>query len=215
MTCILKSSCCIYIYSFNTLKGYRDISFKMGSLESGSGPLNIAIVGTGIAGLTAAIALRQHPNINITLYEKATELKEIGASITLGPNGLRTLQRLGLEDCITDQVAYRGPNPISRFYRHWKTNEIIGEDFYENVSEPLHYTARFHRGHLQQALLRHIPRDSIHLRKKLVAATANGRDGVSMKFGDGSTATADMLIGADGIWSVSASLMVFPEANMI
>ncbi|RQM07488.1 hypothetical protein DH86_00002998 [Scytalidium sp. 3C] len=161
----------------------------------------MAIVGTGIAGLTAAIALRKHPNINVVLYEKATELKEIGASITLGPNGLRTLQRLGLEDCIRDDVAYRGPNPISRFYRHWKTNEIIGVDHYENVSEHLHYTARFHRGHLQQALLKHIPREIIHLKKKLVAATADPQTGVKMEFQDGSTATADVLIGADGIRS--------------
>src|ERR1700712_2724662 len=123
----------------------------MGSLSEPN-PLQVAIVGTGIAGLTAAIALLKHPYINVSLYEKATELKEIGASITLGPNGLRTLQRLGLEDCISDKVGYRGPNPVSRFYRHWKTNEIIGEDFYDNVSEPLHYTARFYRGHLQQAL---------------------------------------------------------------
>ncbi|KUJ21233.1 salicylate 1-monooxygenase [Mollisia scopiformis] len=173
----------------------------MGSLGHETTPLQVAIVGTGIAGLTAAIALRQHPNINVVLYEKATELKEIGASITLGPNGLRTLERLGLQDCITDQVAYRGPNPISRIYRHWKTNEIIGEDFYENVSEPLHYTARFHRGHLQQALLKHIPRDTIHLKKKLVSVTVHPVDGVQMTFQDGTTATTDLLIGADGIAS--------------
>lgn len=177
----------------------------MGSLGNEPSPLEVAIVGTGIAGLTVAIALQQHPNINVVLYEKATELKEIGASITLGPNGLRTLEKLGLTDCITDQVAYRGPNPISRIYRHWKTNEIIGEDFYKNVSEELHYTARFHRGHLQQALLKHIPRDTIHLKKKLVSATATAQDGVKMEFQDGSVATADLLIGADGINSVSAS----------
>lgn len=91
----------------------------MGSLGIESNPLHIAIVGTGIAGLTCAIALRQHPNIKVELYEKATELKEIGASITLGPNGLRTLESLGLTDCITPDVGYRGPNPISRIYRHW------------------------------------------------------------------------------------------------
>jgi salicylate hydroxylase len=178
----------------------------MGDLGNEAGLLEVAIVGTGVAGLTAAIALRKHPSINVVLYEKATELKEIGASITLGPNGLRTLQRLGLEDCINDQVAYRGPNPISRIYRHWKTNEVIGEDFYENVSEPLHYTARFHRGHLQQALLKHIPYDIIHLKKKLVSATVDPQDRVKMRFQDGSIATADILIGADGIRSVSSGL---------
>jgi salicylate hydroxylase len=179
----------------------------MGSLETPPSLLQLAIVGTGIAGLTLAIALRQHPSINVTLYEKATELKEIGASITLGPNGLRTLEKLGLQDCISDLVAYRGPNPISRMYRHWKTNELIGEDFYENVDEPLHYTARFHRGHLQQALLKHVPRDIIHLKKKLVAASVDPREGVTMQFQDGSTATADILVGADGIRSVSLSLI--------
>lgn len=175
----------------------------MGSLGEETGLLRVAIIGTGIAGLTCAIALLRHPNISVTLFEKATELKEIGASITLGPNGLRTLQRLGLEDCISSQVGYRGPNPISRFYRHWKTNEIIGEDFYEDVREELHYTARFHRGHLQKALLAHVPGECIRLRKRLVRAVVEEREGVRMEFGDGSFATADVLIGADGIRSVS------------
>jgi len=81
-------------------------------------PLQVAIVGSGIAGLTAAIALWKHPNINVTIYEKASELKEIGASIALGPNGLRTLQKLGLDNVISDEVAYRGPSNIPMVYRH-------------------------------------------------------------------------------------------------
>lgn len=100
-------------------------------------------------------------------------------------------------------MGYRGPHPISRFYRHWKTNEIIGEDFYEDVHEPLHYTARFHRGHLQQALLKHVPRDNINLKKKLVFAKVDPETGVEMHFQDGTIAKADLLIGADGIRSVS------------
>lgn len=99
--------------------------------ESDSLLLQVAIVGSGIAGLTAAIALRQHPKINVVLYEKATELKEIGASIALGPNGLRTLERLGLYNVIDDKVAFRGPSNIPMIYRHWETNEIIGEDVHE------------------------------------------------------------------------------------
>ena len=80
--------------------------------------LHIAIAGAGIAGLTAAIALLKHPLIEVSIYEKATELKEIGASIALGPNGLRTLERLGLHDAISDEVAFRGPSNLPMIYRH-------------------------------------------------------------------------------------------------
>jgi salicylate hydroxylase len=172
--------------------------------ESDSTTLQVAIVGCGIAGLTAAIALRQHPRINVILYEKATELKEIGASIALGPNGLRTLQRLGLHNAIDDNVSFRGPSNIPMIYRHWKTNEVIGKDIHENVTEYLHHTARYHRGHLHQALLKNVPSDIIHLNKRLVSATANPNDGVVLEFQDGTIVTADILLGADGLHSVSA-----------
>ena len=92
---------------------------------SDSSPLQIAIVGAGIAGLTAAIALSQHPHINITIYEAATELKEIGASIALGPNGLRTLERLGLDNAISDEVAFRGPQEIPMIYRHVSFHPLL------------------------------------------------------------------------------------------
>lgn len=52
------------------------------------------------------------------LYDKATEFKEIGASIALGPNGLRTLQRLGLEDVIGEENGFRGPERVGMIYRH-------------------------------------------------------------------------------------------------
>ena len=179
-----------------------------------SSSLQVAIVGSGIAGLTAAIALRQHPKIDVVLYEKATELKEIGASIALGPNGLRTLERLGLDNAINDEVAFRGPSNIPMIYRHWKTNETIGKDLHENVTEYLHRTARYHRAHLHQALLENVPRDIIHLKKALVSATASPNDGVVLEFRDGTTATADILLGADGIHSVSAWLPSLHHARI-
>lgn len=166
-----------------------------------SNKLRIVIAGAGVAGLTAAIALRQHPLIEVELYERATELKEIGASIALGPNGLRTLQRLGLDDTISDEIGFRGPSNFPMIYRHWKTNEIIGHDEHENVTEHLHQTSRYHRAHLHQALLGHVPRETIHLGKKLVSANIND-NGVTLTFKDGTTATADMLLGADGLRSV-------------
>jgi salicylate hydroxylase len=171
----------------------------MGS--SGPPQIHIAICGAGIAGLTAAIALRKLPNINLAIYEQATELREIGASIALGPNGLRTLQRLGLDNTIRDEVAYRGPANIPMIYRHWKTNDVLGLDYHEDVNEYLHRTARYYRAHLQEALLEHVPRDIIHLGKTFMAAEAS-EDCVALEFGDGTAARADILVSADGPRSV-------------
>ena len=48
-------------------------------------PFRIAVAGSGIAGLAIAIALKNHPGVHVDLYESATQLREIGASIALGP----------------------------------------------------------------------------------------------------------------------------------
>jgi salicylate hydroxylase len=163
--------------------------------------LNIAILGGGIAGLSLAIALANHPLINTTIYEKALELKAIGASIALGPNGLRTLERLGLSDVIDDENGFRGTGSAGMVYRHWKTNEVIGTDVHADVKEWLHQTTRFHRGHLHGKLVEHVPRDSIKLGKNVVGIVINEK-GVTVNFKDGSKAWADIAIGADGLRSV-------------
>ena len=63
----------------------------------------ILIVGAGIGGLTAAIALRQ-AGIGVEVFERAAELKEIGAGIGLSANAIRVLKHLDL----MQQVVGRG-----------------------------------------------------------------------------------------------------------
>jgi salicylate hydroxylase len=164
--------------------------------------LNIAILGAGIAGLTLAITLANHPLINLTIYEKATELKEIGASIALGPNGLRTLERLGLSDVISEENGFRGTGTAGMIYRHWKTNEVIGKDEFGDVKERSHCTARFFRGHLHAGLVAHVDQGRIQLRKKVVGVAIE-QEGVKVIFEDGSEVRADIVVGADGLRSVS------------
>jgi 2-polyprenyl-6-methoxyphenol hydroxylase-like FAD-dependent oxidoreductase len=53
------------------------------------------IVGGGVAGLTAAIALQQL-GYNVNVYEKYPEIRPVGAGITVAPNALHALDRLGL-----------------------------------------------------------------------------------------------------------------------
>ncbi|KAG7136274.1 hypothetical protein HYQ46_008751 [Verticillium longisporum] len=79
--------------------------------------LRIAVVGAGIAGLTAAIALQKHANIDVHVYERATELREIGATIALGPNGLKTLERLGVSDVLDDSIAFRNKSGRPMIYQ--------------------------------------------------------------------------------------------------
>ena len=55
----------------------------------------IAVVGAGIAGLTVALALREH-GFEVEIFERAPQLEEAGAGIQLSPNALRVLDRLGL-----------------------------------------------------------------------------------------------------------------------
>ncbi|EOD46331.1 putative salicylate hydroxylase protein [Neofusicoccum parvum UCRNP2] len=178
----------------------------------GNEPLHVAIAGAGIAGLAAAVALSRHPRIDIQLYDKATALREIGASIALGPNGLRTLEKLGVGNALDDDVAFRGPSGLPMIYRltrdrHWKTNEIISFDEFKNVPDRRHQTARFARAHLHQSLLQHVSPERIHLGKKIVAVEERGA-GVILKFADGTEAVADLLVGADGInsWGPTGSV---------
>lgn len=67
----------------------------------------------------------------------------------------------------------------------------------------MHQTARYHRGHLHAALAKHVPSEIIHLRKQIVDVEVGPSEGVTLRFKDGSTATADILLGADGLHSVS------------
>jgi len=58
-------------------------------------PLRIAVVGAGLGGLTAAVALRQ-AGFDVEVYEQAPELTEVGGGINMGPNAVRVLYLLGL-----------------------------------------------------------------------------------------------------------------------
>ncbi|PWY76009.1 FAD/NAD(P)-binding domain-containing protein, partial [Aspergillus sclerotioniger CBS 115572] len=170
--------------------------------KNNEGP-RVLIAGAGIAGLAAAISLARQtpiPNLNILLYEQAPELLEIGASIALSPNGMRTLEKLGVHNALSDEVGFRTPSGIPQIIRHWKTNQVHSVDTHVNVPDPRHITTRFHRGHLHAALLEHVPRESIHLGKRTVRAAADHK-GVTLYFDDGTSAHGDILIGADGIRS--------------
>lgn len=182
---------------------------------SGSPPpanpaLRVVIIGAGIAGLTAAIALRKiYPpeTLHIAIYDQAAQLREIGASIGLNPSGMRILDKLGVNAALDPSVAFRQPSGWPMVYRHWLTGEVIGHDVVHGHVEEKHRMARFHRASLQRALVKALPETvELGLGKRLESVElgrANGQtdEGVTVRFADGVMVEADLLVGADGIHS--------------
>ena len=72
----------------------------------GQHKLNIGIIGAGIGGVAAAVALHR-AGIDATVYERAAELREVGAGMMLWPNATRVLKELGLLERV---AASSGPN---------------------------------------------------------------------------------------------------------
>lgn len=66
--------------------------------------LRVAIIGGGPGGLSSAIALSKLPNVDVTIYEKARELREIGAGIQIGYNCWKVLELLGAADSVKGHV---------------------------------------------------------------------------------------------------------------
>lgn len=169
--------------------------------------MHIAIAGGGIAGLSAAVALARRGH-RITLMERADEFSETGAGIQIGPNGVRALQALGLGGRL-DAVAVR---PEGLVVRSGTSGRVIGESALGARIE-----ARFGapwltvlRTDLLSALLAEA-RGLAAVTMKLgstVAAYAGTAEGIDCRLADGSTVTADALIGADGIRSAVRAQML-------
>ncbi|POS73824.1 hypothetical protein DHEL01_v207788 [Diaporthe helianthi] len=171
-------------------------------------PLQIAIIGAGIAGLAAALSIRRvlpQQDIQITIYEKATELREIGASIGLNPSGLRILDKLGVNAALDGSISHRQRGEWPMIYRHWLTNEEIGHDEYKGKIEARHRMGRFHRAHLQAALVQAVREAGdveIQLRAGITGVEVGDEGGPAViSFENGDQIKADLVLGTDGIHS--------------
>ena len=160
----------------------------------------VAIIGGGIGGLTAAIALLER-GIDVTVYEQAPELKEVGAGIQLSSNGTRVLYALGLEAALAEiQVL-----PSRRVIRHYSNGETwnwfdLGTTTAQRYGTP---HVMLHRGDLQALLAAAVRRrkaDAIRLDMKCTGLAQSG-EAVALRFANGEATRAAYAIGADGIHS--------------
>jgi 2-polyprenyl-6-methoxyphenol hydroxylase-like FAD-dependent oxidoreductase len=151
----------------------------------------ILAIGAGIGGLTAAIALRQ-AGFGVEVFERAAELKEVGAGIGLSPNAMRVLGHLGL----MQQVVDRG-TVLKSIVSDTSRGSLLSK-------MPAHLTDApavcLHRAELQQTLLSVLPSTCVHLGEQFVRLEMTS-DGVTAHFASGRQASGDVLIGADGLRS--------------
>jgi salicylate hydroxylase len=169
--------------------------------------VRIAIVGGGIGGLTAAICLLKK-GFDVQVYEQSRLLSEVGAGINISPNASRILIRLGFgEECA--RLAYRSPFFHQRRWDDGRTltKTRLAGDIEREFGAP-HYI--FHRGELHSMLARPVPPERVHLAHRCTVIEQDG-DIVRAKFENGAETEADVLIGADGIFSAVRRALRGPE----
>lgn len=156
--------------------------------------LDVAVIGAGYAGATTARAVSLL-GANVTVYEQAQEIKEVGAGIGLRPSTMDQFRKLGIYD---EVAAVTSPSDYFEILTA-DGHRIAMEEWPEK--EAFDATTRFvHRGDFIDALLGVLPDGMVKLAHRLTGIEDHG-DRATATFENGVSVTADLIIGADGIKS--------------
>lgn len=179
----------------------------------GPKPFEVAIVGGGIAGVTLAIALtaRQVP---VTIYEQAPQFGEVGAGVSFGPNAVAAMK------ACHDGIYAAFETVCTR--NVWPTKKNVWFDYLNGYDQSAdgHQQAAFtitnslgqtgvHRARFLDEMVKLLPPNIARFGKRLETISSTRSDGrLEMRFLDGSSALADVVIGCDGIKSKVRQLIV-------
>ena len=169
----------------------------------------VLIAGAGIGGLTAAACLLRK-GFDVQVFEQAPQLGEIGAGIQQSANGVKVLYDLGLKPAI-EAVAVK-PNDYE--FRRFDTGELMHKIPFAQAHERDHGTPYYHlhRADLHRILaekVQSLDPHCVRLNCKVTGFTESS-DSVRLNFADGSSATGDVVVGADGIKSAVRAQIVGP-----
>ena len=157
----------------------------------------VALIGAGIGGLTAAIALRQR-GIDVALYEQSAELTEVGAGLQVGPNAVKVYRALGLEaelhaiageplNAVT--LNYADSMPLARSKMRGNMAAQFGAPYYT-----------VHRGDMLRVVAQAVPETIVDRGRRCTSVATIGNTAIA-RFADGSEIEADVVVGCDGIRS--------------
>jgi salicylate hydroxylase len=170
--------------------------------------LRVAVIGGGIGGLTAAVALLQ-AGFEVEVYEQAPELTEVGGGINMAPNATRVLRGLGL----AKRLDREGVRPLGTHQRRWQDGRTLQRAPLNPLCEELYGAPHMtiHRADLLSGIAAAFPAERVHLGHRLVGL-ANRGDSAEAWFDNGVRITADVLVGADGIHSAVHAALFGAEA---
>ncbi|MDB9517082.1 FAD-dependent urate hydroxylase HpxO [Roseofilum reptotaenium CS-1145] len=158
--------------------------------------LKAIIIGGGIGGLTAGIALKQ-AGYKIEIYDRVREFRPAGAGISLWSNGIKVLNSLGLGDEVA-KIGGRMNRMEYRSHQDSLLNAIALHPLIDRVGQRPYPVSRTE---LQALLLQTVAEENVTLNCKCVGV-AEDEDGVTARFEDGRTTRGNVLIAADGIHSM-------------
>jgi salicylate hydroxylase len=171
--------------------------------------LRIAIVGGGLGGLAAALFLKDTPH-EVAVYEQTPRFQDVGAGIVVPPNMVRLLHKLALADGL---AAFAVRLESAWEFRRWQDGRVISVTPIDEECERLYgapcYVA--HRADLRAFFRKALPDDIVRLDRRCIGLVQT-ESSVELAFaapsGGQSRATADVVIGADGIHSLIRDFVV-------
>ncbi len=173
-------------------------------------PLSAIVVGAGVGGLTAALALAR-AGLSVTVVEQAQALGEVGAGLQVSPNATRVLFNLGLETELS-ALAFR-PEAVEA--RGWRRGQEIsraplGESARERYGFPYFHMHRADLISVLEQACRAEAGIALRLGSEVVACPGDGTPALDLASGE--RLEADILVGADGIRSVVREALFGPAA---
>jgi 2-polyprenyl-6-methoxyphenol hydroxylase-like FAD-dependent oxidoreductase len=159
-------------------------------------PTKVMVAGAGIGGLSAAIALRR-AGLEVAVFERAAELREVGAGLLLAANAQKALGKIGLADA----VARLGTPASAAEIRSWRGRVLASlpaSELERRVGAP---SAAVHRADLQTLLVREAGEGTLRLGAEIEAFEQEDESGVTVLLAGGGQERADVLVGADGLRS--------------
>ncbi|KAH7915887.1 hypothetical protein BJ138DRAFT_1132302 [Hygrophoropsis aurantiaca] len=165
----------------------------------------VAISGAGIGGLVLAVTIGKFSDVPIDLYEAQSEVTTVGAGISVWRRTMEIMQELGLYDDM-GKVASRPPDSS---HGPWFRRADIFEGGHEWFRQSFQYgPSSMHRRDVVDLLKKHLPSTcTVHLSKRLITYTERQTGTLQLHFADGTSAAANILVGADGIRSPTRKTM--------